>query len=95
MDISLFDDRVKKQPLNRGQLRWACRRGMLELDILLGDFLDAGYDELTEKEQQLFQDLLAYPDQELYEIFLRAKKPWDLTLEPLVEKIRRAASRRP
>lgn len=94
MDISLFDDRVKTEPLNRGQLRWACRRGMLELDILLGDFLDAGYDALSEIEQQLFQDLLAYPDQELYEIFLRDKKPWDLALEPVIEKIRLAASSR-
>ena len=25
------------------RIRWACRRGMLELDVLLGNFLDHAY----------------------------------------------------
>ena len=30
------------------RLRWKCRRGMLELDLLLRDFLDSGYQDLDD-----------------------------------------------
>ena len=40
------------------RLRWSCRRGMLELDVLLGNFLEEAYFGLTPSEQELFVKLL-------------------------------------
>lgn len=48
------------------RLRWQCRRGLLELDLLLTRFLDQRYMELTTDQQQAFQRLLERPDQSLF-----------------------------
>ena len=37
------------------RLRWGCRRGMLELDMLLLPFFDEHYLNMTEKEKQSFE----------------------------------------
>ena len=34
--------------LDKARLRWACRRGMLELDVLFMPFVDEAWDELTD-----------------------------------------------
>ncbi len=47
------------------RLRWQCRRGMLELDLLLLDFLESRYSQLDEASQEAFVALLEYPDQSL------------------------------
>ena len=49
--------------LNR--LRWQCRRGMLDLDLLLLEFLESRYGQLDETSRQAFVALLEYPDQTL------------------------------
>ncbi len=46
-------------------LRWQCRRGMLELDHLLLDFLTLHYVDLSALQQQCFRQLLAVSDPEL------------------------------
>ena len=43
--------------------RWQCRRGMLELDLLLNNFVDKKVNTLSEQEKQSFELLLSYPDQ--------------------------------
>jgi antitoxin CptB len=48
--------------LQLGRLRWQCRRGMLELDLLLLEFLENRYLKLDAKDKRAFVDLLAYPD---------------------------------
>lgn len=73
------------------KLRWACRRGMLELDILLGQFLEKAYLNLKEDEQQIFTQLLACHDQELFEWLTAKKKCEDSLLQQMVEKIREHA----
>ncbi len=50
----------------KAKLRWQCRRGMLELDILLISFLDKHYDTLSEHEQKAFAELLMEPDPDIY-----------------------------
>ncbi|MES2142245.1 MAG: succinate dehydrogenase assembly factor 2 [Pseudomonadota bacterium] len=53
------------------RLRWQCRRGMLELDLLLLPFFDKYYLGLRPSEQVLFEQLLSYQDQDLYQILLK------------------------
>ena len=34
---------------DKRRLKWACRRGMLELDVLFEPFVEQAYDELSEE----------------------------------------------
>ena len=52
--------------LNR--LRWRARRGMLELDILLLDFLEQHYPALPSSQQIAFGELLELGDSELWDM---------------------------
>jgi antitoxin CptB len=54
---------VQDQALRR--LRWQCRRGLLELDLLFAGFLEQRYSTLNTDEQDAFQRLLELPDQTL------------------------------
>jgi len=49
-----------------GRLRWRCRRGMRELDQLLGWYLDHRYATADAAAQAAFADLLEQPDPELW-----------------------------
>jgi len=69
------------------QLRWSCRRGMLELDLLLGRFLDQHFQDLAAEEQALFQELLAFTDQELFAWLLGGQAPQNPRFIPLLKKI--------
>ena len=44
------------------QLRWQCRRGMLELDFVLERYLDSHFDQVDPEEQVQFQALLSTQD---------------------------------
>jgi len=50
------------------RLAWRCRRGMLELDIVLQRFVAQYFNELTLRELQVFDELLDLPDNELWNV---------------------------
>jgi antitoxin CptB len=75
------DERVRER------LRWRCRRGLLELDILLGRFLERELSALTESEIDAFVRLLETPDQTLLEWLQGKSEPADQSLNLLVRKI--------
>ena len=52
------------------RLLWACRRGMLELDVLFMPFVKEAYSELSEKHKLFFQRLLTCEDPELFAWFM-------------------------
>jgi antitoxin CptB len=56
------------QPLQR--LRWRCRRGMKELDLLLERFLQDHYTKAPRERQRAFERLLTLPDPVLAEMLL-------------------------
>lgn len=76
----------------RARLAWQCRRGMLELDLLLQDFLDIHYDALLPHEQRAFETLLTYPDQLLLEYALGRMMPADPALAHVVARLRTASA---
>ncbi|MFA5171130.1 MAG: succinate dehydrogenase assembly factor 2 [Sulfuriferula sp.] len=49
-----------------GRLRWRCRRGMLELDLVLARFLQQHCARLTAQQLAEFDVLLDLPDQDLW-----------------------------
>jgi antitoxin CptB len=77
---------------HRQRLMWQCRRGMLELDILLQGFVEQRYDGLSIADQHNFEKLLKYPDQQLIEYFLQQTEPDDKEIACLVESIREAVT---
>lgn len=76
------------QDVNKNQLRWACRRGMLELDCFLMTFFDDCYDDLSETDRRTFVLLLQEADQDLYNWLLGVSVCEDSTLQALCDKIR-------
>lgn len=73
---------------NLSKLRWACRRGMLELDVLLGNFLNEAFPGLELKDQKLFEHLLNYPDSELYTWLMGQAAPLDENIAKITQLIR-------
>lgn len=71
----------------KAKLYWACRRGMLELDLLLLPFLENCYDNLSDEERSTFIQLLAIEDPTLYQWFIARLEPEDPATRALVEKI--------
>jgi antitoxin CptB len=76
----------REEEMNR--LRWQCRRGMLELDLLLHRFLAAGYPALDDGGRTDFVRLLGYPDQILQDWLIGGAAPADPALCRLVPLIR-------
>ncbi len=79
----------------RRRLRWQCRRGMLELDLLLNDFVERGYADLDAAGQQVFERLLGHPDQILHGWLMQQAVPADSELRDLVGRILKLAGSSP
>jgi len=69
------------------KLKWRCRRGIKELDILLTSYLEHHYNHALVSEQQTFQILLELADPDLYAYLTRQKVPLDKQLNDLIEKL--------
>lgn len=61
-----FADRTNK--LEARRFAWRCRRGMLELDIVLQKFIRHCYAKLTQSELEELDALLELPDNELWQL---------------------------
>jgi antitoxin CptB len=74
------------------KLRWQCRRGTLELDLMLQSYLETEYLQADDEEKTRFAELLKWEDGELLEVLLGGKKPNTAGFDSLIDKIRRAAA---
>jgi antitoxin CptB len=72
---------------NKPRLRWACRRGMLELDVLFMPFVEEAYDSLSTKDKQTFERLLEEQDPELFAWFMGHEVCKDKELNDMVQFI--------
>ncbi len=70
------------------RLRWACRRGMLELDVILQPWLENNFADLSRDEQELFARFLESPDPDLFAWLMGYETPAQQFSE-LVARIRR------
>jgi antitoxin CptB len=89
------DDQVgfaENDGLCRSRLHWQCRRGMLELDLVLQNFLECQYDRVTPDERRAFETLLHYPDALLLEYVMGRVIPADRQLANVVIRLRAPAS---
>ena len=69
------------------RIRWRCRRGLLELDIVLGCFVEQSYAELDEAGREVFDALLDMPDTELWDMIAGRAAPAE-DARALMDKIR-------
>lgn len=74
------------------RLRWKCRRGMLELDLLLERFIEHGYSRLSAEQKEAFEELLKMQDQDLQELFMRQKQAETQGTRDVIDKILQAAA---
>jgi antitoxin CptB len=69
-----------------GRLRWRCRRGMKELDILLTRYIDERFCTASPQEQEAFRGLLEIQDPVIYAYCLGQERPPE-HLAVLIERI--------
>ncbi|WP_151669530.1 succinate dehydrogenase assembly factor 2 [Nitrincola schmidtii] len=69
------------------RIAWQCRRGMLELDVLLEPFAKEALPNLASEDQQRFVKLLACEDQDLFVWFMERDQPEDADLQRIVRII--------
>ena len=71
------------------RLRWRCRRGVLELDLVLLAFLEQRYPDLSPLEQMAFDKLLEIPDEILLTYVQGNRIPPENELMEIVTEIRK------
>jgi len=77
--------------MDKKRLLWHCRRGMLELDLLLLGFVKRDYDQLTASEQKTFQTMLGYPDPYLLDVLMEDAAPESAEIADIVQRVRATA----
>jgi antitoxin CptB len=69
------------------RLRWLCRRGMKELDVVLTRYLDHCYESASPADQTQFLALLEMQDPDLYNLLLGRDKTTDPERAQLLQKL--------
>jgi antitoxin CptB len=81
-------------PQELARLRWRCRRGMRELDVLLGRYVDERYSGASSEHQAAFRALLEAPDPLIHAYCLGLERPPTPLLAALIGHITEAAAGR-
>ena len=76
---------------DEARLGWQCRRGMLELDLMLETFVEKRYTKLSDKNKKAFHQLLQCQDQILFEYLMGQDVPTDKDVAYVAQQVRDAA----
>ena len=79
---------MSSEAANLSRLKWLCRRGMRELDVVMRSYLDNHYERASASEQALFRELLEMPDPDLYALLLGRHETQDPALARFIERLR-------
>ncbi|MDP3561475.1 MAG: succinate dehydrogenase assembly factor 2 [Legionellaceae bacterium] len=71
----------------KSKLKWHCRRGMLELDLIFGRFLERRLNSMTEADYDGFERFLSHSDPDLYAWLMGYDVPSDLESKQFVTLI--------
>ena len=69
------------------RLKWACRRGMLELDVLFLPFVNEAFDALDVQQKETFERLLTCDDPDLFAWVMGHQRCEDPELAAMVDTI--------
>ncbi|MFI4887343.1 MAG: succinate dehydrogenase assembly factor 2 [Burkholderiales bacterium] len=70
------------------RIRWRCRRGMLENDLILSRFLDARGESLTEDDVANLDELVDMTDNALWDLLAGRAEAADGKLAAFVARLR-------
>lgn len=73
---------------DNGRLRWRCRRGTRELDLLLGWWLAECRPQADALRRDAFEVLLDQPDPQIWDWLIARMDPDDPALKAIVDEIR-------
>jgi len=62
-------------PRSLGRLKWRCRRGLLENDLILERFFRAHEETITARQAAALEALMELPDNDLLDLLLTRKEP--------------------
>jgi antitoxin CptB len=83
--MNCLDFEFSREPMRElERARWRCRRGLLELDIVLQRFMDEHYARLDETELRQFEMLLDLSDNDLWEMIALRKETENRSLQPVL-----------
>ena len=71
------------------RIKWQCRRGLLELDLILQRFLEQRFNTLSDDQVGLFRELLEFSDNDLLDMVMGRAEPVDEQLSAVLEMMRR------
>ncbi len=72
------------------RLKWRCRRGLLELDLVFERFWKGEGTRLSPDEAQVLERLLTLPDNDLLDLVMGRTESPDREFRDLVRKLRAA-----
>lgn len=72
----------------RDRLKWKCRRGLLELDLVLERFLQGPAARLSDEQLARFGELLEQADNDLWDAVCGRSARFDERYADLVERLR-------
>ena len=67
------------------RIRWQCRRGLLELDLILAKFLDRHLENLSPAGLNAFMRLLDYTDNDLLDLAMGKTPPPDPEIAAIIK----------
>jgi antitoxin CptB len=70
------------------RLKWKCRRGLLELDIVFERFWARAGDEMNEGDAAMLERLLALPDNDLLDLVMGRADTRETYLQPMLQRLR-------
>jgi antitoxin CptB len=76
-------------PPELARLRWRCRRGMRELDVLLSRYLERHYPTASRADRDAFERILELQDPQIFGYLLGGELPAEASLRHVVARIRR------
>lgn len=74
--------------MTEARLRWQCRRGMRELDVLLTRYLLDEYPATSQSQKDAFERLLTLSDPELVGYLLKGEPAADPAIEEILARLR-------
>jgi antitoxin CptB len=77
-------------PSEISRLRWQCRRGMKELDVVLVRWLERDFAAADAAQRAAFAALLRLEDDVLWKLMLGRERTGDEAMDALLERLRHA-----
>ena len=81
--MATFDETAKRR------IRFLTRRGLLELDIVLGRFMEKEFNNLSDEELSVFVEILELPDPSFLALVNEKEETDNPEFKSLLDKIRR------